>query len=361
MKWHLLDTSDPEAWREALRPQPVGDIYFQPEYHQAYEVNGDGSAKAFVAEDGSHRLVYPFMLRSIEKVACESLGETWFDMETVYGYGGPLSTTSNRDFLSAAWNCFGSWCEENRVIAEFIRFHPMIDNYRFADPSCVVSADRETVIVDLNSTEDDIWKSYSVTHRRKIRKAQKNLLMCEEQTPAEGIAHFKKIYKETMNRVGARDYYYFSDNYFDALMESLDRRLRLFLVRSGKAVVAAALFFLSGDYIHYHLGGSVGDAMSLGPMPLLLHTVAVWGRQHGCRSLHLGGGTTPDPRDSLFTFKASISKLRRTYYTGRRIRNPEAFEKLCSLWMSRARATMRPNYFLLYRLDVEEYASRNPQ
>ena len=350
MKWRILDSSDAVAWREALSYQPARDVYFMPEYHRVHELNGEGSAKAFVASYRGHQLFYPFMMRPIETVAGHSLAQTWFDIESVNGYTGPLATTSDKGFLSAAWDCFESWCRQERVIAEFVRFNPIIDNFRFVDPSYVVSLDRETVVVSLNCTEEELWQSYSSRHRNMIRKAEKNGLECAELRLEDGISHFKKLYSETMNRVGADEYYFFSDNYFNGLTQWLSDNLKLFVVRSGELVVAAALFLLSSDCIHYHLQGSRQDAMHLAPVPLLLHTVALWGLQQGYRVLHLGGGSTSDPYDRLFVFKASISKLRRSYFTGRRVRDPEVFDQLCSLWLKRTAVTSRPDYFLLYRL-----------
>jgi hypothetical protein len=358
MKWQEFDSSDAESWRQALSRQPFRDVYFSPEYHRVHELNGDGSAKLFVASDRGLELFYPFMMRPIEAVAGHSLAETWFDIESVYGYTGPLATSSDQSFLSEAWNCFDSWCRENRVIAEFVRFNPMMDNFRFADPSCVMSLDRQTIVANLNCTEDQLWQSYASRHRNTIRKAQKNGLECVEVAPTDAMCQFQRLYSETMGRVGADEYYLFSDSYFSGLTKLMRDKLKLFVVKSGERVVAAALFLLFSDCIHYHLQGSDRDAMHLGPVPLLLHKVALWGIEHGFRTLHLGGGSTSDPHDSLFAFKGSISRLRRSYFTGRRVHLPEIFDKFCSLWLSRTGVSSRPNYFLLYRLRSAEYGAR---
>jgi hypothetical protein len=357
MKWQALDSSEAEAWHRALGRQPVSDVYFTPEYHRVHEENGDGTARAFIAWNRGQELFYPFMMRPIEAVAGHPLADTWFDIESVYGYTGPLATTSDQEFLSEAWNCFDSWCRQSRIIAEFVRFNPMMDNFLFACSTHAVSLDRQTVAVNLNCTEEDLWQSYSPTHRNKIRKAEKNGLECAELPAAVGISHFKKLYSETMSRVRADDYYFFSDNYFNCLAQWPSDRLILFVVRSEERVVAASLFLLSSDHIHYHLTGSSRNAMHLGPVPLLLHKVALWGIEHGFRILHLGGGSTSDPHDSLFTFKASISKLRRSYFTGRRVHCPEMFDQLCSLWLKHTGVSSRPNYFLLYRLRPGEHLS----
>lgn len=352
MKWQILDSGQAIAWSEALSRQPISDVYFTPEYHKVYELNGEGSAKAFVASDENCELFYPFMMHTIDEIARHQLAQTWFDIESVYGYTGPLATTSDQEFLSAAWDCFDSWCRDNRIIAEFVRFSPIIENFRYADPSYAVSVDRQTVVVNLNCSEEELWCSYSSSHRNKIRKAQKNGLECMELPPAEGMRHFKKLYSETMIHVGANEYYFFSDDYFNHLAQLLKDKLKLYAVKSGSQIVAAALFLLSSDHIHYHLQGSSRDAVHLAPVPLLLHTVASWGLKRGYKVLHLGGGSTSDPNDNLLTFKAGISKLRRNYFTGRRVRNQEIFGQLCSLWFKRAGVSVKPNYFLVYRLPV---------
>jgi lipid II:glycine glycyltransferase (peptidoglycan interpeptide bridge formation enzyme) len=154
-----------------------------------------------------------------------------------------------------------------------------------------------------------------------------------------------------MKRVGADDYYYFSDGYFDHICRALFGHMKIFATQDGDETVAAALFLLHGERIHYHLGGSDACYLRYGPNNLLFHEVALWGLRNGFRYLHLGGGRTPDPDDSLFRFKASISRLRFPFYIGKRIHDREVYDRLCAMWMQQAKVVTRPNYFLLYRLE----------
>jgi hypothetical protein len=351
MNCRVVDAGSSQEWNDALARAPRTDIYFLPEYHRVHEINGDGSAKAFVAQEGPHMLVYPFMMRPIDHVAGEPLTEPWFDIETVYGYGGPLANTTDPAFLSEAWAAFASWCDQERVVAEFIRFHPLLNTHSFAASDCIISRDRETVLLELDDDEDALWQKYSSVHRNNIRKATKNGFSCEELEPREGMEVFKALYLQTMRRVAASRYYFFSDGYFDALVNLLGDRLKLFVVRKDDLVVAASLILLHGDTVHYHLSASLDAYKTFKPVNLLLHTIALWSIARGHRQVHLGGGRTPNPDDSLFTFKTSISRVRRKYYTGRCIRNAAAYEALCRRWMSRHGVSERPGYFLLYRLE----------
>ena len=358
MKWDILRVSDTNKWHEILNRFSQTDIYFLPEYHTAYEVNGDGVAYAFVVQSDEHLLFYPFFLRSINRVGVELLTAPWYDIETVYGYSGPLATTSDPTFLSEAWRLFGGWCSEQQVVAEFIRFNPLVKNWSYVDQSCRVTSDRKTVIMNLACTEAELWASYPSIHRNMVRKAINKGLMGEELSLADGMDVFRQLYYSTMERNQASAYYYFSDAYFNYL-RNLTANIRVFVVRLQSEIIAAALFLHHGDCLHYHLAASVLKHKSFAPNNLLLHTVAIWGQRQGLHRLHLGGGRTSSPEDSLFRFKASVSNLRLSYYQGRRVHHSAMYEQLCSMWMCQHQKDVNacPNHFLLYRLQ-EEHESR---
>src|SRR5215203_3641715 len=160
MNCQTFSTDESEAWLTALNLQPQADVYFLPQYHRAYEKEGDGAAYAFTVTSGGDSFFYPFLLKPID--------DTWFDIETVYGYTGPLSTTTDPDFLNETWRLFSDWCRESKVVAEFIRFNPLLDNTRYVDPACEVKLNRETVVINLDCTCDELWNNYTDSQRSKI-------------------------------------------------------------------------------------------------------------------------------------------------------------------------------------------------
>lgn len=350
MKCRVLGTCQSEEWREALEKFPIIDTYFLPEYHKASEVNGDGVARAFIVEDRDDRLFYPFLMRRIDTVGEEAVPEPWYDIETVYGYSGPLSSTTNAGFLGKAWQAFANWCRDERIIAEFIRFNPLMDNHQYMDDTCRVELDRETVALRLDCSEQQLWSDYRKGQRAKVRKAINGGLVCAEITPADGISLFRELYNSTMDRSEAGRYYYFSDAYFDQLCRGLGDTLKLFTVRDGEHLAAATMFLTHGDRIHAHLGGSEPVYQELRPNNLLVHTIASWGRERGYRWLHLGGGRTADPADSVFQFKASISRLRVPFNTGKRVHNQHVYRALCAQLTRQIGVEDHPGYFLRYRL-----------
>lgn len=351
MKTRLITTADPKTWHAILDRMVSIDIYFLPEYHYIHELNGEGKALAFVAEENGHIFFSPFMLRLISQEDSVLRGESsLYDIETVYGYSGPLCSTSDTKFIAKALSDFHIWCQQQNIVAEFIRFNPLLDNHRYIDPATYkLEKNRQTVALHLDIDRKKLWADYTSTHRNMIRKAQKNHLTCEEIELNSGIATFKHLYDQAMERIEADDYYFFSDDYFNALIKKLGEHTRLFVVRKGEKAVAGALFFFYNQKIHYHLAGSDPEFRKMAPNNLLLSTVAEYGRDRGFAWFHLGGGGTPDPQDSLFRFKTSISKQRLSFYIGKRIHMKKEYESLCNNWLRKNNSITRPDYFLLYR------------
>lgn len=352
MNCRALTSAQAKEWRAALGALPHADVYYLPEYHRACEANGDGTAYAFVAEESGKTLFHPFMLRRIERVGTRPVETPLYDIQTVYGYTGPLQNCDDETFLRQAWGQFGVWCREQRAVAEFVRFHPLLENHVAQQAYYQVSLDRETVALRLDVSAEALWKSYTPVHRNMIRKAM-NCGLCGELGDLErDLPEFSKLYGETMERANAGAYYSFPEAYFQRLREGLREHLLLFSVRAGGKPIAAALAFSFRDMLHYHLAGSDSAFRQAAPNNLLLHTMAEWGRSHGLRCFHLGGGRTARPDDELLRFKASVSRLRRQFHIGMRVHDQQGYERLCEEWLTQNGGAQHPRYFLLYRLET---------
>jgi serine/alanine adding enzyme len=166
------------------------------------------------------------------------------------------------------------------------------------------------------------------------------------------------LYEATMQRVNAAAFYRFPLAYYDLVKRTLAANTRIFLVKYEEKTVAAAVFFVGGDTVHYHLSGSYAEAQQLAPNNLLLHEVALWGQRHGFRRLHLGGGRSNAPDDPLLGFKKRVSKQVVPFYVGRQIHDQEQYDELCWLWQRQYGESMPPSYFPPYRASAHERLHR---
>lgn len=339
------------GWDAAVARLPEADVYHLAGYHRVAEANGEGEAIAFVAEADGNLFFHPFLRRPLERVGDEVVRAGLSDTESIYGYSGPLATTEDPSFLAAAWSAFHDWCVQEQVVAEFVRFNPLLANERFADAGLDVGVERETVALALPEQHDDLWDEYPSVQRNMVRKALAAGLEAHVLPVSDGLDSFAAVYAETMDRVGAKNYYRFRAAYFDALAAELGEVARIVVVSRGEEIAASCVLLWRARKLHYHLSGSRRWAAPLGATNLMLHEAACWGCSEGARVFHLGGGRTSAPDDSLLRFKQSVSQSRLVFRTGRRVHDPKVYEELCGAWLRQATGP-RPPYFLLYRVPL---------
>lgn len=298
-----------------------------PSYHPYYIV-ADAKRESeivptfFVYVQKDHVYYHAFHMAPV-------LGTEYFDIQSSYGYGGPLATTDDQEFLQKAWQEYCSWCKENNVLAEFIRFHPVIANEKYYNGE--FRYDRKTVWIDL--TIEDLLGSYSVRVRTAIRKAIKNQMTVEWWSPEDFLRIFPNLYRSTMQSINAGDFYLFSDEYF---MDTVKLpQVQLAVCKYNEEVVAGAIFLVGEYEMEYHLSAANHVGKTMSATNLILHEAALLGKKLSCKVLHLGGGTDGQEDNSLLFFKAGFSKEQSSFNIGYYIHQPVAYQYMKEQWQKK--------------------------
>lgn len=253
-------------------------------------------------------------------------GSNFYDAQSTYGYGGPVIDTSNKEFIDQAWQIYQAFCQREKILVEFIRFHPILNNEKYYHGE--VFFNRNTVIVDL--TADDLLSSYQVRSRTAIRKAAKENVEISLVTHMEFPAVFKDIYYDSMRKLKASNFYFFNDNYIQGL-SGWDSAC-LFVAKRDNEIISVAMFLLGTEVLEYHLSASTDEGRKLSAIQLLLHKAFLMAKEKGCRYAHLGGGVTINEDDPLFFFKRGFSNKRVPYSIGKYIYDKDAYQQLKSSW-----------------------------
>jgi len=271
---------------------------------------------------------------------CAIQNTAWFDVQSAYGYGGPLASTEDAGFLGRAWRQFSEWCEAENIVVEFTRFHPLLPRFAYLGE---LMQNRETVWIDLAAGE--LLASYDTRARTAVRKAQKAGLEVTWPERAEYRSLFSAFYRAAMAGVQADEFYRFRDEYFEAVFALPQTRLAL--CKAGDEVVSAALFLVGPEIMEYDLAASTQKGRQLAAANLVLHAAAEMGRGLGCTRLHLGGGTDSDPQNRLLFFKAGFSSKRANFVIGKNVYSAPKYEQLKQQF---SEAYQRhPNRVLFYR------------
>lgn len=344
-------------WHAALAKLPSDrrDVYFSPEYLLPFEASGRGEALCYIFSQGDALFIYPFLKIAILVNDQQCLDKTVYDIESAYGYGGPVVNDAgeSKEFLDLAWAQFSRWSHQENIVSEFIRFHPLIKNENWASQKMATCFDRSTIAIELQSYPKElIGSSFYKGHRQMVNRAKRSGFLFEVSELASELDWFPNLYLQTQTHLESSDETKFSDAYFRSLSKCFKEKSWLGILRLNDHVAVAVLVLECELYIHSHLMAYATDLKMHGMINLVLHEISLWGAAHGKQLMHIGGGKTSSDGDSLFKFKKTLSPNLCNFSIGKLCHNENAYERLASYWENSYGP--RPNNFLqFYRVTRE--------
>lgn len=348
--YKILDLSHKEQWSKYLEllPRERRDIYFTPNYYELCQNNGEGEALCFVYKENNELALYPFLKNSLP--AFFKSDKQYFDIQGAYGYNGVVSSTNSKNFVDNFYLAFNQYCRDANIIAEFTRFHPLMENFTFSKDHMSIIEDRNTVWLNLEAPIDMIWKeSYSSVNRNMIRKSLKNDIIITTENDPLSYEIFHAIYSNTMKSVNASDYYYFKKSYIDDVKVLLPNNHKLLLAKFQDTIICTMLLVFFEDYAHYHLSGRKREFSNLAGNNLILDQAIRIAQDEGCKLFHFGGGTTSSEKDDLFRFKSNFSKKTSVFYIGKKVHNHLVYSNIVEEWQKLNPDNMNSNVLLKYR------------
>lgn len=324
----IIGRDQSAEWNKIVKSFENWDVYYLYEYACSFALHGDGEPFLCYFENNGLRLCYVIMKKDISDF--EPLNQklekgNYYDWETPYGYGGPLANgildTISSNLLKKELT---EYCRENCIVSQFVRFHPLLENWKVWENGIETQYLRDTIFMD-TSSQEIIWQNIESKNRNMIRKAKKNNIKIQK-TSIDNIHEFIPLYEETMKKNNADAYYIFQQDYFDSL-EKMDENACLFYALYDEKVISASIMFYNKKFMHYHLSGSDWEYRPLAASNLLLYEAAVWAAEKGIEKFHLGGGMLPG--DSLFAFKKQFNRNSRgKFVVGRTIFDEEKYAYL---------------------------------
>lgn len=324
------------------------DIYYQKEYASLYLTKGN-TLFEFDYQDGADRFYNLAVKRPIERVGNVVVDDSYYDLETAYGYGGCYSTTADQGFLQKAFDAYSQQCMDERIIAEFVRFHPYNTfpsiNSGYLD---FFTVDRQTVSIELTVEKEERWSKYSSTTRNILRKAAQILLFRK----TDDIDSFMQMYQSTMEKNNANSFYYFPREYYEKLLAM--GNVKLFAVEYENNIINMSFVLIGRDLAHYHLSANNINFAKLHGNYFLLDSVCDYIKlNHPAVSLfHLGGGRTNLEDDSLLAFKSKFSWIRNDFYIAGKIFNRAIYQKYTEAFLTVHPEFRSAKFFLKYRMEV---------
>lgn len=330
----LTIKKDAAEWNHLLLqlPREKKDVYFTPEYYSLYEAYGDGEACCFAYTDCDSVALYPFMKNPIRPLGYE-LEKEYYDIQGAYGYNGLITNNTEDTFLRQVWTAFDQWCQQNDVVAEFMRFHPVMKNYEWAQDHFRMIHDRNTVYLDLTQSEEDIFAGFDKGTRQHVRKAAKSIEIRPAERTEENVKIFNRIYRENMEHVNSIPYLFFNLQHFRNMFQQ--ENIEFFIAWQGDIPIACYSGLVSEEYYGNYLRASLTEYNRTGVNTLMYWSMIQSAKAHGCHYVHFGGGTSGDPGNSLLHYKMNFSKTLSEFWIGKKVHNQEVYDKIVEQWKTK--------------------------
>ncbi|WP_203364591.1 GNAT family N-acetyltransferase [Bacillus sp. REN10] len=328
VNYKIFDLQHKDAWLDFVTACETYDPFYLPQYVQMYEERGEGKAQLFVYERSSEEFViYPFLKRDIEDSG-------YYDIVTPYGYGGPLYSLSrlkeDDGFIREFRAEFERYCQAERIVSEFIRFHPYLETDAGLARYIHVTSIGEVIYNDVAKTEEAIWSEVGASKKRRIKKSKRNEVEIQfvdgkDIGPRE-ILIFYDIYTETMDKKQASSFYYFSLPFFQAYFVALQDHIMLAFALYEGRVISANLLLKSEGFVTIHLSASFKQYLHLCPNCHLRYECILWAKRNGYRIIDHGGGK--EKGDSLYKYKQQFSTTEKHFCIGKKIHNHAIYNQL---------------------------------
>lgn len=329
-----------EDWRNVLARVSEYDFYHTYDYHDLAKLD-DEEPILIKYEENNTIIALPFLLRKIYDTGL-------FDLTSVYGYAGPVTKNLESGFLNHIFQeKLKNFFAKNNIISLFARLNPFVSSQEVAIKGLGEVVQLSKVVnIDLTQSIEDQKTVFSKTTKRYIKKTRKLCSIKVGGSP-EDIDTFIDLYYENMDRVNAKESYYFDKAYFEKFISSADFTTDVMFVIHNETnkIISAAIMVKTNNIIQYHISGTRNDYLNLTPIRILIDEMRILGTEQGYKYFNLGGGLGSS-EDSLFNFKASFSKNYKDFKIWRYIINEEKYNELVSQYCS---SNQKGDFFPLYR------------
>lgn len=343
MQTKLLRTSDSE-WLDVLK-RHQHDFYHLPSYLDFLAAYENSEALGIYVQDSGAEFFAPVLARPLpEALEADS---KYKDLVSPYGYSNPLiSPQASCKTQSELIKSFKDALKELNFVSAFFRMHPLLMSDKAAlRENGELKKMGETVWVDLEDSLEQMDSNMRSGYRKEARKLERLGFRCS-MDEWSNFDEFIAIYIDTMGRLKAKDYYFFSRDNFYRLKDALGQKLHLCSVYSpNRDIACAALFSENNGIVQYHLSGTAEAYLKQSPNKLMLRFVRDWAKERGNQYFHLGGGVGGD-QDPLFHFKKGFSKKLSDFFGYRVVLNEDVYFELCK----RAKVDTNSDYFPAYRI-----------
>ena len=254
----IIKINQENEWDSAISQFRDRDIYLDRAYFNSLAKYQGSEINLLYYENAEVKICEVVQINDIE--SCKHFKglieqNKYFDLETPYGYGGLTFENATDSDFEDYYIQKSKWAVQNGIISEFVRFNPLLENFKIADKKSKVINVKSTVFIELRP-EDELMLELHSKNRNMVRKAQKNgidIICVEPLENKQEADNFVDLYIKTMQRNNAEEFYFFNKEYFNTFFEDMKGKCKLFCAKFDGKTIASAIMIFNNKNMHYYL------------------------------------------------------------------------------------------------------------
>lgn len=296
-----------------VNKEKLFDIYFKESFINLH-TNNKNRIYHFIFNENENYLLMPLIISPI----FQDINTNAFYFETVYGYSGPTSSTTDQNFLNKAWSSFYDDCKKANIISGLIRFNPFLENHLITKNQKFIKLVKEKKIIYSIMSEDYeyYYNKFSTNVKKNIKNANNLDLQIKYSINKKKINDFKRIYTQLMDNKKADIQYYFTNEYFDKLLYDHPNNIGMISAFHKDKFIGAILYLHFNSKIHIHLSAVDNEYRKKGISYVLRSQIFKLFEKTNY-IVNFGGGLGNSENDNLFKFKYGFSDRTKDYYIGK--------------------------------------------
>ncbi|MGI2327484.1 GNAT family N-acetyltransferase [Planococcus sp. YIM B11945] len=312
-------------WQKIMDLFQIKEIFYTAPYCLSAIKLDPGEPLLFYYSDEDGEVAYPFIKRHINEGAVSC-----FDITTPFGYGGPVVKIKQDSFklIENFRKAFTEFCREEKIIAEYIRFHPLKENALFFEKHLKLMQVYDTYTINLQQRSPFPLEVKENKKNDLTSSIEKDVVVKKLGTVRHMFDFLVLYYSSARRREEADSYYFFTDDYFESLISSIGPNLHLFGAYYKDKLMSACYVLAKGDTIFYHLDGSLNEQEAVPATQCLLLKIAEWGKENQFDFFHLGGDLHPENGQGR-KIKQEISNMKpSTFFIGHYVHDVPTYNKV---------------------------------
>ncbi|MHC8492106.1 peptidoglycan bridge formation glycyltransferase FemA/FemB family protein [Thalassospira sp. SM2505] len=283
------------------REHPDCLIYYTRRYGHFLSVLLGCEKRYWIAVDDNKNIVGILPLMK----SCPQNGQSVLNSLPFFGsHGGILACRddASKELLSK----YIKETEDASVIASTIVENPL--RPLGSDVPATYMDYRISQITNIDLTEEQLFSSFDGSARRNIKKALRNNINVVVNNNA--WCFLESTHRENISAIGGKtkssDFFVSVKNGF---RESVD--YNIYVAMHGAECISALLLLYFNDTVEYFVPGTLHDARSLHPLPLVIFRAMVEARENGYKKWNWGG--TWQSQGGVYQFKKKFAAIDGSY------------------------------------------------